>query len=410
MTSMLSENTGDPAQADIEPRLSDEWVVVIAGTSWDGIWQSERHIALQLARRLPLLWVDPPISYLSPLRDRVATQAVREPRLRRVAPNILRLSPITVPGVSRPFLREIAVRQARSKVQRTVAALGARVHSTIVASVSDMLDVLPGSQRVFYGTDDFAAGARLTGTDARWLQQGTDRQLSRADVVVVTSPALKEKWSTFRPNINVIPNGCDANRFATVDEVGRPTDVRLPAPIAGFVGHISERIDLLMLEAVAAAGTSLLLVGPAQPSFDISKLGPLLDLPNVQWVGAKPFEELPSYLQVVDVGLTPYVQSDFNSASFPLKTLEYLAAGRPAVVSDLPAHRWLGNPDVKIAANPKQFATQTRTLLEAERRPQDVRARMAFAAAHSWEARAADIYELLGLDGALAGSTKPELG
>ncbi len=408
MTSTLSEDPVDLAQADSEPQLNDEWVVVIAGTSWDGVWQSERHLALQLARRLPVLWVDPPISYLSPLRDRVATQAVREPRLRRVAPNILRLSPITVPGVSRPFLREIAVRQARSRVRHTVERLGARVHSTIVASVSDMLDALPGAQRVFYGTDDFAAGARLTGTDARWLQQSTERQLSRADVVVVTSPALKEKWSLFRAEISVIPNGCDASRFATVDRVRRPSDVHIPAPIAGFVGHISERIDLSMLAAVAATGTSLLLVGPPQPSFDLSKLGPLLELPNVQWVGGKPFEELPSYLQVVDVGLTPYVQSDFNSASFPLKTLEYLAAGRPAVVSDLPAHRWLQSPDVTIAANPEQFASQTRALLDAGRRPEQVRARMAFAEAHSWQARAADIYELLGLNDALAGNAKPD--
>ena len=27
------------------------------------------------------------------------------------------------------------------------------------------------------------------------------------------------------------------------------------------------------------------------------------------------------YLRVIDVGLTPYSQSDFNRASFPLKTL-----------------------------------------------------------------------------------------
>jgi teichuronic acid biosynthesis glycosyltransferase TuaH len=402
MTATVSESASRLRRTHADHQVTDQLVVVIAGTSWDGIWQSERHIAMQLARRVPVLWVDPPISYLTPLRDRVAVKAVREPRLRRVAPNVLRLSPITVPGVTRPVLREIAIRQARSAVRRTVAAIGARAHSTIVASVSDMLDVLPDSQSVFYGTDDFAAGARLTGTDAHWLQAGTQRQLSRADVVVVTSPALKEKWSKFRPDIKVIANGCDADRFATVDQAKRPSDVHLPPPIAGFVGHLSERIDLSMLEAVAAAEISLLLVGPPQPSFEISKLGPLLELPNVQWVGAKAFEELPSYLQVIDVGLTPYVQSDFNSASFPLKTLEYLAAGRPAVVSDLPAHRWLGTSEVTIAATPEQFAEQTRALLHAPRRPEDVRARQAFAAQHSWEARAAEISELLGLDTALA--------
>ena len=63
------------------------------------------------------------------------------------------------------------------------------------------------------------------------------------------------------------------------------------------------------------------------------------------------FQELPSYLRVIDVGLTPYSQSDFNRASFPLKTLEYLAAGRPVVASDLPANRWLDTSHVSIAAD-----------------------------------------------------------
>lgn len=379
-------------------RFNDDLVVVIAGTSWDGIWQSERHVAMQLARRVPVLWVDPQISYLTPLRDPTAAKSLRQPRLRQIAPNILRLSPVTLPGVSRPVTREIAAGQARRAVRRAVASLGAKVHSTIVASPSDMLDVIPSAQRVFYGTDDFAAGARLTGTDSRWLEERTRRQLARADVVVVTSPALRAKWSGYRPDINVIPNGCDTDHFADVDNAPHPPDVRLQGPIAGFVGHMSDRIDLAMLEAVAASGMSLLLVGPRQPSFEIAKLNPLLKRPTVQWVGAKSFQELPSYLQVIDVGLTPYAQSDFNNASFPLKTLEYLAAGRPAIVSDLPAHRWLATPHVTIADTPEGFAERTRGLLRIPRRPEDMRERRAFAASHSWEARAADISELIGID------------
>src|SRR5512132_3603441 len=130
---------------------------------------------------------------------------------------------------------------------------------------------------------------------------------------------------------------------------------------------MSDRIDLAMLDAVASSGVSLLLVGPRQATFEIAKLDRLLSLPNVQWVGPKEFQELPSYLRVIDVGLTPYTQSDFNRASFPLKTLEYLAAGRPVVASDLPAHRWLNTPHVSIARTPREFAEHTRSLLRAPR-------------------------------------------
>jgi teichuronic acid biosynthesis glycosyltransferase TuaH len=160
---------------------------------------------------------------------------------------------------------------------------------------------------------------------------------------------------------------------------------------------MSDRIDLLMLEAVAATGVSLLLVGPRQPTFKIAKLDALLALPNVQWVGTKPFEQLPSYLRVIDVGLTPYRQSDFNRASFPLKTLEYLAAGRPAVVSDLPAHRWLRTPHVTIAGTSEDFAARTRTVLAAPSRREDADARRAFGQRNSWASRADEIATLLGI-------------
>ena len=137
---------------------------------------------MHLAERQPVLWVDPQISHLSPLRNPTATRALRGDRLRPVAPNIIRLTPVTVPGVTRPLLRDLATRQARRAVRRAVKAIGASVHTTLVSSLNDMLDVVPSAQSVFYGTDDYAAGAGLTGTDARWLRRCTRRQLRSADV------------------------------------------------------------------------------------------------------------------------------------------------------------------------------------------------------------------------------------
>ena len=50
---------------------------------------------------------------------------------------------------------------------------------------------------------------------------------------------------------------------------------------------------------------------------------------------------MPAYIAAIDIGITPYLDSPFNRASFPLKTLDYLSAGRPAVSTALPAARWL---------------------------------------------------------------------
>jgi teichuronic acid biosynthesis glycosyltransferase TuaH len=373
-------------------------IVIIAGTSWDGTWHSERHVAMNLSERHPVLWVDPQMSLMTPLRERSALKALREDRLRQVAPNITRLTPVTVPGVSRPGLRAIARLQARRAVRGAVAQLGLPVAATVVASLNDMLDVVPTAQKVFYGTDDFVAGAKLMGADAGWLERLERRQLELADVVIAISPELRDKWAPLNDNIAVIANGTDAPHFATADTADAPTDVDLPRPIAGFVGHMSDRIDITMLEAVADTGASLLLVGPRQPTFQIAKLDALIARENVRWVGAKHFLELPSYLGVIDVGLTPYSQSAFNRASVPLKTLEYLAAGRPVVASDLPAHRALATPHVAIADTPEHFAARTRELLQRPATADETEERRRLGARHSWEARALEIARVLELD------------
>ena len=103
----------------------------------------------------------------------------------------------------------------------------------------------------------------------------------------------------------------------------------------------------------------------------------------------------PGYFRLIDVGLVPYGDSPFNRGSFPLKTLEYLAAGRGVVASDLPATRWLGTDLISIASEPGDFADCVERLL-AGRPPRDLMARRrALAARHSWANRAAEMYEVI---------------
>jgi teichuronic acid biosynthesis glycosyltransferase TuaH len=142
-----------------------------------------------------------------------------------------------------------------------------------------------------------------------------------------------------------------------------------------------------------------LLVGPRHHRLPAARLEPLVARPNVQWVGAQPFEALPSYLERIDVGLVPYTDTPFNRASFPLKCLEYLAAGRAVVATDLPAIRWLDTPLVSIADRaPDAFAE---AVFRAASAPDDARLvakRQAFARANGWNVRAEAFADALGME------------
>lgn len=383
--------------ADLASQPWDGAVVLVAGTPWGGVISFERHMALELSAYAPVIYVDPPLSPISGWRDPRLRPALERPRLRLMAPGVARLTPVVPPGPSRPVLRDVAARVTRHAVRRATRRLGGDVHALVVATPVPLFGACGERRRVFYGTDDYASGADLMALDATWLRRQQERLLAEADTVVAVSPVLVERWRTPRRQPVLLPNGVETGLVEATRGAARPADVTLPGPIAGFVGHVSNRIDLPLLEAVAARGVSLLLVGPRQQTFDASRLDALLARPNVSWVGAKPFDQLAPYLAAMDVGLLPYTASEFNTASFPLKLLEYLAAGKAAVATDLPSVRWLQTDLVQVASEPESFADEVDRAL---RQPPDERlaeARRRFAGQHTWAVRARRLAEILGL-------------
>ena len=373
-----------------------EVVVVCAGTTWNGSRGSAHHIADHLRERCPVLWVDPPVSHVTLARNRTFHQ-LRERRLRVVAPDLAVLSPIVLPAMRRPIINGTTERLVRWQIRRALRSLGARSTVRIVASDLMLFEDRPGELQVLYAMDDLAAGAELIGVPVERIRRNEARQGASCDLVVAVSPALRDKWAEHADSV-FIPNGCDAERFVGVDDLVAADDVVLPRPIAGLVGYLSDRIDLDLLEAVADRGISILLVGKRAPTAGPGRLDEFLARPNVQWVGSRPFEEMGPYLRAMDVGLTPYADSLFNRASFPLKTLEYLAAGRGAVVTDLPAHRWLDTDLIDITSSPAAFADAVSRRLVDAHRPTDVADRQRFAMAHSWAVRADQFAEAVGLE------------
>ncbi len=379
------------------PHDWDGLVVVCGGAPWDGHRLAGRHMAERLAVYTPVLYVDPPLSHLTPRLHPHLAPSLEGPRLRLLGPSLARLTPLVQPGSHRPGMRAFGQAFVRHALRGAVKQLGARVRAVVVIGQRDLLGACDEEQRVLYVTDDFAAGAGLMGVSARYLRRVEQRLLRRATHVVVCSPGLADKFRARGVDPIFVPNGVDAELFAGTDSAPLPDDVDLPPPIVGFVGHLSNRIDLGMLEAVAERGHSLLLVGPRQRTFQLQRLTALLERPSVRWVGPKPFEQLPSYLRMIDVGLVPYSDSSFNRASFPLKTLEYLAAGRAAVATDLPAVRWLDTDHVRVASDSSRFADEVDQVLGEGSGPAQIALRREFAAGHGWDQRAATFAQALGI-------------
>ncbi len=224
----------------------------------------------------------------------------------------------------------------------------------VVALPEPLFGALPDVRHIYFATDDFTSGASLLGLDASRLRELEKQIVEEADLLVGVTDSIVNRWPSQTAGHLVLPNGC-----VLADEPSpmSPRDVGLDTtgPLATVIGQFSPRIDLSLLEAVARSGEHLLLVGPHDPSFEPARFAALTALPNVDWVGQQPYEKVASYLRATTVGLTPYVDSAFNRASFPLKTLEYLAAGRPVVSTPLPAVDDLDTRHITQAAGPASF-------------------------------------------------------
>lgn len=373
-------------------------VVLCAANSFDAVKMQDQHIAERLSTIAPVLYVDPPMSRLT-VRNRPELSGVLdEPRLRMLTPSLARLTPVVLPFPERAGMAAVTERLVGMAVRRAVRTLGGKVHAVIASRpLVPTLGVCEAEVKVFWAQDDLVGGADLLGASEQRMRRGEQRLAHEAGMIIAGTPHVAEIWEDrgFRPVL--IPYGCDAEGFAGSALAPDPADVTLPGPIAGFVGHLADRIDISLLEAIAERGHSLLLVGPRHPKFSIGRLDGLLARPNVQWVGAKSFKELPSYLKSIDVGLVPYSDSAFNRGSFPLKTLEYLAAGLPCVATDLPATRWLATDLIDIVGDPAGYADRVGAWLDAPKDPLRSAERMDFALQHSWGSRAVAMADAMGL-------------
>jgi teichuronic acid biosynthesis glycosyltransferase TuaH len=368
-------------------------VVVCGGTRWDGMISPERSVARRLARSVPVLFLDPPLSLV-----RVPKTEAPAGRLRLIDDRLAHLTPVVQPGVDRRGLARVTEQLMRFQLRRAVGKLGGDVHAVLVANQRDLLGACKERMSVVYATDDFVAAARLFGVSEDVLVEQQKRQARRADLIVCVSDEIAASWAPFGVETMVMRNGCDMEVGAAADDAPLPPGVSLKPPVAGFLGNVSERIDVPLLEAVADRGMSLLIVGPARGNQrSRAQFDRLLAHECVTWTGEQPSDTMASYLRVIDVGLTPYTNSAFNRGSFPLKTIEYLAAGRAAVSTDLPATRWLDTDLIGVADDPQGFADAVQAAAAVPRTPELMAARRTFAAKHSWEARVDELKARLGI-------------
>ncbi|GGJ70808.1 glycosyltransferase [Glutamicibacter ardleyensis] len=366
-------------------------IVVIPGTRWENTQGTDHRLAEALSKHFPVLWVDPPVPLIGPA---VVARPTRKSafQLDPVQEGITRLRYLVSPGFTRPGI-EVLTRYLRDRaIRKTLAEQGLRVQATVLLSPRDEFPKKVGGKRLLHVTDNWVSGAEMMGLNPHRVAARLKKNLASAHVVSVVSPFLGEVLAELQPGLHtrVVPNGC------------RPLgaeQAQLPVRSSGNVvllGQLNERLDFEILDSLVAAGHQIDVVGPRRERDpQVSRqLDQFLGAANVFWHGEVKPSEVPPLIGAAAVGITPYLDNAFNKASFPLKTLDYLAAGLPVVSTDSPAVRWLDTDLVKIADTPRDFVRLVGGLVAQAPDAQTRQRLIDFASLHSWESRAASLIEL----------------
>ena len=373
----------------------DGLIVVCGASWWEGTPLLEHHVAEELTCYAPVLYVDPPSSLLTRFRNHDARSFAHSPGLRTVHDRLAVLSIRVPPLMERPVVKELALTAVRRGIRSGVRKLGAeRVHALVVPNLEPLFGSAGERHRVLYVKDDYVAGARLTGLPSRRLHRLSERLPQEADTVVAVSQVLADGLRNSGIETLLIPNGVDV---AVFKDAGVPSAGGDAPPVTAFVGHLSERVDVALLTAVADRGMRIRMIGPPQETMKEGHLGPLQGHPNVEWAGRVAYSQLGRALSDVTTCVLPYGNTAFNRASFPLKILEYLAAGRRVVSTDLPSARWLDTPLVDRADSVEDFAGAVERSLASPLTVTEIAERRAFAEQHSWAARTRLLADRLGL-------------
>jgi glycosyltransferase involved in cell wall biosynthesis len=364
---------------------------MLASARWSQFRGQSQYVALALAELgHDVLYVDPPVSPFSVVRNRARAPDLFGAALERPAPNVLVWRPRVMPGQNAWLGQRVNARLTERGIARHLGPPDVTLAYSLESRA--VLERL-GGVRTYVCYDSFE---NVQGVATERLRQRQASLLSRVDRVVVTSRPLQQQLAARGASPVYVPHGCDPLFLVERSATTPPELVDRQRPFGGYLGTLNYRLDADLLHAAlkGLGAGSLVLIGAAVratgPGLDERSRALLAD-ERVLAIGHREGDELAQLLAALDVGLVPYTLTEFNRMSYPLKIPQYLAAGLSVVsttngaTDELKAHVLVADDAASFAAQVERAVDTSSEELAASRR--------AAVAARPWTVVAQEILD-----------------
>jgi glycosyltransferase involved in cell wall biosynthesis len=387
--------------------LRNGHVLLLASSVWS---QHQRgalnchHIARRLGERNRVIYIEPQPMRAPSLFHRDDLWKIAD-RLRRVchfhqqkvdsSAGVAVHSPAAVPLPRCAWAQALNDRLLQRTLKRALRDLDPQrvVVWSFLPVASSAFGLIPSHRWVYHCVDDYAGNP---GVNADLLKRREAALASKVSLCIATSRPLARQLQAVGGRVHLAPNVGEVERFAAAPSRLPAEMDRLPRPRVGYLGNISRyKIDLELLVDVARSRPdwSFVLVGPTGAGDPATSVAELRRLSNIHLLGPCSAAAAPGYVHALDVALIPFRRSPVTDCSLPLKTFEYLAAGKPVVATPIAALREEPLDDVILyAESPETFTRAIETALGTDD-DAHVQRRRRLAATYDWNQRMPELEE-----------------
>jgi glycosyltransferase involved in cell wall biosynthesis len=382
--------------------LDNHSIICFGGEDW---WYHHPHSKYHLMRRFAragnrVIFVNSISMGLAALNNKDLI-----PRITRKLKSYAKLARTTEEGVTVvspavvPFFGSSSVRAANKRLLTAQIGSLARAkglkHPILwiaIPTAVEMIGNLDESLVVYHVSDKYDANTMDHATDPELIRRLHDLALEKADLIFYSSRKLLSEASAGLDRSYLLEQAVDFDHWARVLQLEiAPEIASIPRPRIGYFGAIEPWLvdqELIKLAARERPEWQWVFIGNKSRGLDIESLA------NTHFLPAVSYQDLPSYAAGFDVCVLPWeTEQAFTSYGSAIKVREYLATGKPVVISPLPEYESMSNV-LRIARSRDDFLRLVDEALH-EKDPTSVVKRQRAVETGTWDARAEWVSEII---------------
>jgi glycosyltransferase involved in cell wall biosynthesis len=328
--------------------LSDRSIICFGGEDW---WYHHPHSKAHLMRKFAR--AGNKVIFVNSISMGLPSLGHKDflPRIKRKLGSYSKLAQETEEGItvvspaSLPFFgsnasRNLNRRLIGAQIRKLAESRGLSnpILWIAIPTAAEMIGELGESIVVYHVSDKYDANTMDHATDPSHIRKLHEHAIDAADLIFYSGRKLLAEADRGCDRSFLLEQAVDFQHWskAASGERGAPEIDRIPRPRLGYFGAIEPWLidqELIKRAAVERPSWQWIFIGNKSRGVEIETL------PNTHFLPPVSYGELPRYAAGFDVCVLPWdTEKAFTSYGSAIKVREYLATGKPVVISPLPEY------------------------------------------------------------------------